>query len=110
MDNNFTQLEILLMTGTSFVSENLCSKDQPGSDDNNPLSENQQLLEACWNGLVQTLLPEICLPSADGGPLYLFQVRAASSFLELELGDTPTFLDYQFSLTPHLFLASQSFN
>lgn len=108
MENNFTQLEVLLITGTSFLSGNLCKKDD--SDPNNQLSEHQQLQEACWNGLIQTMLPEICLPSTDGGPLFLFQVREACSFIELELGDTPTFLDHQFSLTPHLFLATQTFN
>ena len=108
MENNFTQLEILLITGTSFLSGNLCPKDNSTPDAQ--AGDNQQLQEACWNGLVQNMLPEICLPAADGGTLFLFQIRESSAFLELELGDTPTFLDHQFSLTPHLFLATQSFN
>ena len=45
-----------------------------------------------------------------GGILYLWQIKEAVSFLELELGEVPRTIDSQFSITPHLFLSTQNLN
>ncbi len=102
------QLEVLLLTDTTFTSQNLCKKDESGRGDH--LSEKQQLAEACLNGLLQTILPDTFLKTAMGGILYLWQIKEAVSFLELELGEVPRTIDSQFSITPHLFLSTQNLN
>jgi hypothetical protein len=108
METNYTQLEVLLMTGTTFTSGNLCKKDDSQNDDH--LTEKEQLQEACWNGLIQMMLPEICLRSENGEMLYLWQIKEADSFLELELGEVFASIDAHFSITPQLFFSTQSYN
>jgi hypothetical protein len=102
------QIEVLLLTGTTFSSENLCKKDD--SSRKNHLTEKEQLGEACWNGLLQTMLPEIYLEPSNLGILYIWQINEAASFLELELAEFPAPIDKQFSIAPHSFLSTQSLN
>src|SRR5258708_2817410 len=108
MEMNYIQLEVLLMTGTTFTSGSLCKLNDSGKDDQ--LTEKEHLEEACWNGLLQGMLPEICWQPADGSTLYLWQVKQGASFLELELGEVPCDLDSHLSITPHLFFSTQPYN
>jgi len=55
MESNFTQQEILLITGTSFASRQWCEKD--GLADKKMLTEKERLEEACWYGLVKKCCP-----------------------------------------------------
>ena len=106
MKPNSTQQEVLLMTSTNFTNSQWCAKD----DDNqtNHPTEKEQLIEACWNGLLQELLPEIC-DQADGDKkLYLWQITEAEAFIELELGELPMEKDNYFSINPYSFLQMQS--
>jgi hypothetical protein len=100
--------EVLLITGTSFVSEELCKKDDTRHD--NDLFANERLEEACWNGLLQTRLPEIFLEAADGGILFLWQIKETASFLVLDLGEAPTVMDSHFSIVPYSFVSTQIHN
>jgi hypothetical protein len=52
------------------------------------LTDREQLEEACWNGLLE-IFPEIFRESANLKSLYLWQIKQAQSFLEIEMGDTP---------------------
>ena len=107
METNYTQLEVLLMTGTSFTSGAFCKAD---SQKDETRTKNEQLEEACWEGLVQSMLPEICWQPNDGSILYLWQINEASSFLELELGEVPLSIDRSLSVNPYLFLPGQLYN
>jgi hypothetical protein len=108
MQTEYVQLEVLLMMGTSLVSGNLCRKDHSPEKDN--FTDKEKLAEACWNGLLQTILPELCLQPENNGVLYVWQVKEADSFLELELGEIPPTIEKAFSITPHLFFSSLSEN
>lgn len=100
-----THQEILLMTGTSFSSREIQeNNDTPGKKN---LSEIERLEEACWNGLIQEMLPEIVTRSASDKDLYLWEVKEGSSFLELQYGDTPAESEAQFSIDPYAFLKDQ---
>ncbi len=100
-----TQQEILLMTGTNFSSRQCCKKDD---DSQKSISEKEQLEEACWNGLIKEMLPEIYEEPAADRKLYLWQIREAASFLGLELGELPAEKDYHLSIDPYLFMTVQS--
>jgi hypothetical protein len=108
MAKNYVQIEVLLMTGTSYLSGNWIGKDD------NPagrrLSDVEELQEACWNGLLETMLPEVLIEPANGGILYLWDVKEAKSFLELELSEIPLPIDRRLSITPHSFLCFQEYN
>jgi hypothetical protein len=108
MKTNSTQQEILLITGTSFASRQWCGKD--GTGKNNPLSEKDQLEEACWYGLVKEMLPELFVEPGSSKNLFLWQIREAASFLELDFGEFPSEKDKFSSIDPYLFLGMRSEN
>ena len=100
--------EVLLITGTSFVTEELCKKDDDCFD--SPLFDNERLEEACWNGLLRTRLPEIFLEAPDGRLLFLWQIEEAASFLVLDLGEAPADVDSHFSIVPYSFVSTHIYN
>ena len=98
------QQEILLVTGTKFSSRQCWQK-----IDNNQRtdSEADQLQDACWNGLLKEMLPEICESDKD---IFLWQIRENKCGLEIELGELPSEVDSYYSIDPHIFLESQCMN
>lgn len=108
MARNYTQVEVLLMTGTSFLAGNWISKeDDPAGL---RLSDLERLQEACWNGLLETMLPEVLVKPPNDGILYLWGIKEAHAFLELELSEVPLPIDRRLSITPHSFLRFQEYN
>ncbi len=106
MATNSTQQEILIITGTTFSTRQLSEKDSLSNKKN--LSEKEQLEEACWNGLLPEMLPEIC-KNADGAPkIYLWEIKEANAFIELELSEFPEKTDNYFSIDPYRFLKTVS--
>lgn len=101
MKTNSTQQEILLMTGTTFSTRQWCEKD---AGRQNNLTAKEQLEEACWNGLLQEMLPEICEQPEGNKKLFLWQIKEGRSFIELELGETPEEPEKYFSIDPYSFL------
>ena len=108
MKTRYTQQEILLVTGTSFASRQWCKNEE--TDKSGNLTDLEKLEEACWNGLLQELLPEICGHEQGSDKLYLWQVKQVSSFLELDLGSFPEEKDNYFSIDPYSFIATKSDN
>ena len=105
MKTNTAHQEILLMTGTSFSSRPWCGKDS--NDKQNNTTPEDSLKEACWNGLLTEMLPEICNPLIGERKLFLWQVREAHSFIELDLGEEPGETEKYFSINPYAFLQKQ---
>jgi len=105
MKTNSTQQEILLMTNTSFAQRQWCEKDS----ENKSLTPQEQFEEACANGLMQELLPEI-FEVPDNKKLYLWQMRPGFSFVQLEVGEFPLAPEKEFSLDPHNFLPETWYN
>jgi hypothetical protein len=103
-----THQEILLVTGSGFFSQQWCKNEDFAADEN--LSDQEKLEEACWNGLLQEMLPEICSHDKRNEKLYLWEIRQGSSFLELELGNCFEEKDNYFSIDPYSFLATKSEN
>ena len=102
------QQEILLVTSTTFCQGQFCEID--GSQHNRNLSDSEKLEEACWNGLLDDLLPEIMERTAFGKRLYLWQIRKGEFFLQIELAESPMIPEKQFSINPDLFLEIVSNN
>ncbi|HUR12178.1 MAG TPA: hypothetical protein VM012_12460 [Flavitalea sp.] len=105
MKKHSTQQEILLLTGTSFSSREICDNSEPVNQKR--LTEIERLEEACWNGLLAAMLPEI-YPEGDAeNPIYLWKVREGDSFLEIDLGNIQEEKDNFFSIDPYTFLKTQ---
>jgi hypothetical protein len=99
------QQEILLMTGTYFTSRQCWQKNN--SENENLSCESDQLQDACWNGLLKEMLPEICEWNKN---LYLWQIRENKSCLNIGLGELPSEVDKYFSIDPYTFLAEECEN
>ena len=95
METNVTSQEILLMHNSSFFSKELNERETP--TDGKRLSQEEQIAEACWNGLIRETLPEISTS------LSLIEVEEASAFLCLEFGENGQRIEKAFSLNPYLF-------
>lgn len=106
MKKNFTQQEVLLITGTNFSSRQWCEKDV----NPNHFTENEKLEDACWNGILWETLPEIFGEHVNAKMLSLWQIRRAASGLQLELGEFPSTMEKHFSIDPYSFLETQSYN
>ena len=108
MEQNSTQQEILLLTGTSFSSRQWSEKD--GSADKQRLTEKERLEESCWYGLVKEMLPELFRQPDAAHKIFLWQILEGKSFLELDLGETPFEKDRFYSIDPYSFLSEKYYN
>ena len=108
MKNNSSQQEILLMTGTGFASRQYTEKDI--SDNSKNLPRNEKLKDACWNGLLKEMLPEVFLFADPEVKMYLWQVREANQFFALEMSESPMAIDKYLSIDPYRFLEVQEFS
>lgn len=106
MEKIFTQQEVLLMTGSSFSTRQWAERTESARDSGTP---EEKLEEACWNGLLKELLPEV-FGSENSRSMFLWKVRKSDSFLELELSESPMENDHATSIVPQYFLGTQSLN
>ena len=102
MKTTSTQQEVLLITGTRFSSRHCQDKKDAGNP--NRLTDNEMLEDACWNGLIQSLMPEVFDAIPDADKLYLWRTKEADAFIELELGEYPDQIEKESSIDPYTFL------
>lgn len=105
METKSTQQEILLFTNTTFSSRPWMDK---GMTANN-LTPVERLEEACWNGLVTQILPEICVTPEDV-TLTLWEINVANSFLDLKFSEFPDYVEKESSIDPYVFAPLQIMN
>src|SRR5688572_525230 len=108
MKNNSLIREILLVTTTSFSNRQLCDTDS--QDRNNNLAPAEQLEAACWNGLLDELLPEIMHQSQHAKKLFLWQVEMRKFYLCIRKAECPPVQEIWSALDPHVFLYQQEMN
>ncbi|HEY6975401.1 MAG TPA: hypothetical protein VH396_03870 [Chitinophagaceae bacterium] len=108
MKTTTTQQEILLMTNATFSQRQLCKRDV--SEHDKYLSRTEQLEDACWNGLLDEMLPEIIEKSTTGKKLHLRQIKHARCFLEIELCEYPNTIEKESSIDPYVFLSTTLYN
>jgi len=108
METNTTQQEVLIITGTTFSSRQLIEKNS--SPESKNMSEIELLEEACANGLLEEMLPELCARSADTKKIYLWGIKEGDSFVEFDFSEFPEPTDKYFSLDPYSFLSEINFN
>ena len=105
MKTNATQTEILLVTNNSFAQREWCKKESS----NDKFSFQEQMEEMCANGLIYEILPELFTAPANK-KFYLWQMRPAFSFLQLEYGEFPIETEKATSLNPHNYLSLVNYN
>lgn len=104
MKTNSVQQEILLLTNTSLTQNSLFEKNALENNENTTYAE--QLEVACWNGMLDEMLPGIVAKSVTGESLYLWEILQGMSFLDIELCEYPQIKDMAFSINPYAFLAT----
>ena len=107
MKTKSTQQEILLFINTRFTSRQWSEKEDTGKEDK--LSPKEKLEEACWNGLISEILPEICEKPNDVS-LTLWEINIANSFFDLKFSEFPKDVEKEFSVDPYRFLEVQGLN
>jgi hypothetical protein len=106
MKTNSTQREILLVTNNSFAQREWCSKQ---TDHDKNITAQEQMEEACANGLIVEILPEL-FETIEDKKLYLWQMRPCFSFLQLEYGEFPLAIENSTSIDPHNSLSCMFYN
>jgi hypothetical protein len=107
MKTQFIQQEILLITGTKFAEREWAEK---LAEDKNKLSATEKLEDACWNGLLGEMLPEIVQKTVEGKNLFLWNIRQCRSFLEIELSESSPVIERENSIDPYLFVSQIPLN
>ncbi|MEO7769364.1 MAG: hypothetical protein ABIS01_18165 [Ferruginibacter sp.] len=108
MENSSTHQEVLLITGTKFVSRQYIEKDTSGNSKN--FTGNEHLKDACWNGLLKEMLPEIFACDSEDIKMCLWQVREANQFFALEMSEFPVTVDKYLSIDPYRFMEVHKYN
>ena len=101
------QQELMLVTTTTFLKQEWCKLE---SFEGNRQTQAERLEEACWNGLLSNMLPEIMAHTPSGKQLFLWRIRHAASTIKVELGETPSQLEERFSIDATFFLPTLEYN
>jgi hypothetical protein len=108
MEEQLKQQEVLLLTGTSFSARQRIENEE--ARNSRAIDENEQLEEACWNGLLPVMLPEIFADILSNKPVYIWKIREGAAFLEVEISDIPRDLDAYYSLDPYAYAITRNYN
>jgi len=103
-----TQQEIIIVNGTQFANRQYC--EQNNTSNNNYLSQHEKLKEACWNGLLKDMMPELFFNFTPDVKLFLWQMRECENIITLEMSENPIELDYYASIDPYCFMEIQEYN
>ena len=97
MKTDSTQREILLVTNNSFAQREWCNTE---ISEKKSLTSQEQMEEVCANGLIHEILPEV-FDTPKNKKLYLWQIRPAFAFLQLQYGEFPLAIEKSTSIDPH---------
>ena len=103
----FTTQEILLMTNTRFSAREYSLKD--GGENGPERSERYKLAEACWNGMLKEILPELYIIK-NNKPLTLWELGEAQHLFYLQLGEMDSVPEASFTLNPYRFVEKMMLN
>ena len=102
--NTTFQQELLVFTGSTFSQRELSGKPEPG-DEKAGKSMKEQLKEACWNGLLPEMLPEVFQEPVVQRAVFLWDVYEGNSFLALQYGESAMSVEPIHSINPYSYLS-----
>lgn len=108
MSQIYTQQEVLLVTGSRFANRQYCEKD--GNEQAKSLPQSEKLKEACWNGLLKDILPELFFMVNPEAKMFLWQMRECQNLLAMEMAEEPCEIDYYASIDPYCFIETQGWS
>lgn len=101
MKNNSTNQEILLMSNSSFFKRNWV--DLNANKNDKQLSQKEQLILLCWNGMLKEMIPEIMETTKDKKNLTLWEINESGNLLDLRYGDVDREMNDEWSINPYVF-------
>lgn len=104
-----TNQEILLITGTSFSSRQFSRKDAD-SNGGTDYSTLEKLESACWDGMLNELLPELAGYSSNGNRNFIWNIVSGVHFIRISIGSCPMPEKNGMSVDPYFILSSISYN
>ena len=96
------------MPGASFFKKDWCEKESKKGD--KKLSQKEQLIELCWNGVLPGILPEITETSFNDQPLTLWEINETDNLLDLRFGESNQSMNDEWSINPYIFLELAELN
>lgn len=93
-----TYQEIMVIYSSRFFSRELLDNEELAND--HQLTHKEQLADACWNGLLREMLPEIT------SALILQQINEGNQFLNVCMGENDDSSFGLLSINPYFFLNS----
>lgn len=104
---NFNQ-EILLFTKTSFARQEFSSRDADNQEGQN-YSFVDKLEMACWNGLLEVMLPELN-DDDTSKQSFIWQINREENFLRICMGNYDAPVGGESSIDPYYFIAFANMN
>ena len=96
--------EILLFTGTSLANKQLANNEE--NSNNRNLSTSEDLENACWNGIIYEMFPEILGSLYPKCESFLWHVLTGKNFLYINIGPAPVMAEHNTSIDPYFFMIS----
>ena len=93
--------EILYFANTSLANKQLTGTGKSSRDKN--LSAFEELEDACWNGILHEIFPEILGSLYPNCESFLQQVLTGKNFLYINIGASPVIADHDTSIDPYSF-------
>lgn len=69
--------------------------------------EAEKIVEACWNGLLEEVLPGITVADFSGRQLFIWEIREYDSVMEINMCESPSVNDEFMCIDPYKFMAIQ---
>lgn len=99
MKNNFT-LEVLLLTNTGLSKKEYIERNDVAAK-NQP--QQNKLAEACWNGMVPVMLPEL-FEGLDYNNCMMWQLEEGNNSMYMQIGQQPVTPEPEYGLHPWVLL------
>ena len=105
--NSYIQ-EIIIVSASRFANREYCEK-KPEIQGKKP-EKNASLKEACWNGMLKDMMPELFFHFDSDSKMYMWQMREGERLLTMEMSEEPSELDFQASIDPYIVMEIQVMN
>ena len=102
--------EIVIVSSSRFANREYVEKSNGNLPDTSNKAKRESFKDACWNGMLKDILPELFLHFSKDNNLFLWQMRECRNVFTVELADVPGDLDFQSSIDPYCFLELQEYN
>jgi hypothetical protein len=102
MENFTNNIEILLLANSSYFKRDWVELKANTND--KQLSQKEQLIQLCWNGMLKEMIPEILQTESGKKPLTLWEINESGNMLDLRYGDFNEEMNDEWSINPYVFL------